>query len=53
MARPNSGRAMRPRIRVEDPGLLIRRLLGYIGRKYLIQCVVVVLCVFVSVFAMV
>ena len=46
-------RPVRPKIQVENPGALIGRLLGYIGKKYLVQCIIVVLCIFVSVFAMV
>ena len=42
-----------PRAKVENPGKLIKRLLSYICRHYLIHYIVVLLCILVSVFAMV
>ncbi len=41
------------RPKVENPGMLIRRLLSYIARNYLPHCILVLVCILVSVFAMV
>ena len=46
------GRGMRgPRPKLENPGALFKRIMGYVLRKYRIQCVLVVVCILVSVFA--
>ena len=40
-----------PRPKVENPGKLLKRLLRYIGKYYAVHLVVVVICIFLSVFA--
>lgn len=40
-----------PRPKVKNPGKLLKRLLAYIFKNYAIHCLVVVICIFVTVFA--
>ena len=40
-----------PRPKLENPGLLFRRIMGYVLKNYKIQCILVVVCILVSVFA--
>ncbi len=46
---PRGGRGPRPRI--ENPGRLLKRVLGYTLKDYWLQWIVVVICIFVTVFA--
>ena len=48
---PGPGRMRGPAPKVKNPGKLLARLLGYVTRKYLIQCIIVVICIFVGVLA--
>lgn len=45
------GRGMRGGKRVENPGKLFVRLISYVGKKYKIQCIFVVVCIAVSALA--
>ncbi len=46
------GRRMQgPRPKIKNPGKLLKRLLGYILRHYALQYAIVLVCIFVSVFA--
>lgn len=45
------GRGMRGGKRVENPGKLFVRLMSYVGKKYKIQCIFVVVCIAVSALA--
>ena len=47
------GRRMagRPRPKVENPGLLFKRIMGYVFKYYGVQIIVVLLCIVLSVFA--
>lgn len=45
------GGARGPKPKVENPGVIFKRIMGYVGRKYKYQCIVVLLCIFVSVFS--
>lgn len=57
MPGPNSGnfskgttpRGMKPK--VQNPGKIFMRLMKYVTRKYLIHCIIVLLCIFISVLA--
>lgn len=52
MAPPMRGpgsRGMKPQ--VKNPGKLFKRLLGFVFKKYPVRCIIVVLCIFVNVFA--
>ena len=40
-----------PRPKLEDPVGLFKRLMGYVMKKYALQCGIVVICILVSVFA--
>lgn len=42
---------MKPGIKVQNPGKLLLRLLGYIFKNYWLHCIVVVLCIFISTLA--
>lgn len=49
---PGPGRQMRgPKPKLENPGKLFKRLMGYVLRNYTPHVVVVVICIFVGVFA--
>lgn len=45
------GRGMRGGKRVENPGKLFVRLMSYVGKKYKVQCIFVVVCIAVSALA--
>ena len=45
------GGARGPKPKVENPGVIFKRIMGYVGRKYKFQCIAVLLCIFVSVFS--
>lgn len=47
--RGQRGRGPRPKI--ENPGKLLKRLMDYVFRKYLVHIIVVVICIFIGVFA--
>ena len=40
-----------PKPKVKNPGKLFKRLLAYIFKNYAIHCFIVVVCIFVTVFA--
>ncbi len=40
-----------PKPKIQNPGKLLMRLLRYIGKNYAIQCVIVVICIFLTVFS--
>lgn len=40
-----------PRPKIKNPGKLLKRLLAYICKNYAIHCVIVVICIFITVFA--
>ena len=40
-----------PRPKLENPGLLLKRMLGYTFKDYAVQWIVVVICIFVTVFS--
>lgn len=48
---PGAGRMRGPAPRVKNPGKLLARLLTYIMKRYLIQCTIVVICIFIGVLA--
>lgn len=49
---PGPGRQMRgPKPKLENPGKLFKRLMGYVLRNYTPHVVVVVICIFIGVFA--
>ncbi|MBO5484416.1 MAG: ABC transporter ATP-binding protein [Lachnospiraceae bacterium] len=48
---PGGRGAGRPKVKLEHPGQTIRRLMGYVGKKYGVQLVFVVICIVVSVLA--
>lgn len=50
MAGPH-GRGRGPMPKINNPGKLFGRLLKYVTQKYLIQCIFVVICIFLSVYA--
>ena len=46
------GRGMRgPRPKLENPGALFKRIMGYVLKKYRFQCIAVVVCILISVLA--
>ena len=49
MPRPRGPRGPKPKIK--NPGKLFARLMGFIFKKYLPACIIVVICIFVSVLA--
>ncbi|MCM1081835.1 MAG: ABC transporter ATP-binding protein/permease [Clostridium sp.] len=53
MAEPRGpmGRGMKGGKRVENPGKLFVRLMSYVGKKYKIHCILVVVCIIVSALA--
>lgn len=44
---PRGARGPKPKI--ENPGLIFKRIMSYVGKKYKFQCLVVLICIFVSV----
>ncbi|MGN0352809.1 MAG: ABC transporter ATP-binding protein [Roseburia sp.] len=48
---PGAPRARGPKPKVQNPGKLFSRLLGYIFKNYAIHCIIVVVLIFVSVLA--
>ena len=46
---PRGARGPRPKI--ENPGKLLKRMLGYTFKDYAIHWIIVVICIFVNVFA--
>mgnify|MGYP000090288111 FL=1 len=40
-----------PKPKIKNPGKLFARLMGFIFKKYLPACIIVVICIFVSVLA--
>ena len=47
---PRNGRGM-PRPKVENPGLLFKRIMGYVFKFYPIHMITIVVCIFVTVFS--
>lgn len=45
----NRGRNMGPRPKVDNPGKLLYRLFGYVGKRYAVLCVIVLICIITSV----
>ncbi len=45
------GRGMKGGKKVENPGKLFARIMGYVGKKYKIHCILVVICIIVSALA--
>ena len=39
-----------PKPKVENPGKLFARLMKYVGKKYKVHCVLVLVCIFVNTF---
>ena len=48
---PGPGGPRGPKPKIKNPGRLFARLMGFIFRKYLPACIIVVICIFVSVLA--
>ena len=48
---PGPGGPRGPKPKIKNPGKLFARLMGFIFRKYLPACIIVVICIFVSVLA--
>lgn len=48
---PGPRRPMGPKPKIKNPGKLFARLMGFIFKKYLPACIIVVICIFVSVLA--
>ena len=51
---PKGGRGNRmrgPRPKIDNPGKLFMRLMGYVGKKYKIQFIIVLICIVISVLA--
>lgn len=40
-----------PKPKIENPGQIIKRIFGFVSKKYLIHCIIVVVCIFLSVIA--
>lgn len=40
-----------PKPKLENPGMIFGRIMGYVGKKYKFHCIVVLLCILVSVFS--
>ncbi len=51
MAGPGRGAMGRPKPKVENPGKLFKRIMGYVFRNYKIHCIVVFVCIIISVLA--
>ena len=49
--RGGRGRAMGPRPKIENPGKILKRILGYVMQNYGIHFVIVVICILGSVLA--
>lgn len=48
---PMRGAMGRPKPKIDNPGKLFKRILGYVFRSYKLQCAVVFICIIVSVLA--
>ncbi|MDE7253268.1 MAG: ABC transporter ATP-binding protein/permease [Acetatifactor sp.] len=48
---PMRGRAMGPRPKIENPGKILKRILGYVLKNYSVHCVLVLLCIVGNVLA--
>lgn len=48
---PGPGGPQGPKPKIKNPGKLFARLMGFIFKKYLPACIIVVICIFVSVLA--
>lgn len=48
---PMRGRAMGPRPKIENPGKILKRILGYVLKNYAVHCVLVLLCIVGNVLA--
>ncbi len=48
---PGARGMRRPGIKLENPGILIKRLMGYMAKRYLAHMVIVIVCIVVSVLA--
>ena len=48
---PPHGAMGRPRPKLENPGKIFRRIMGYMLRSYTPHCILVLICILVSVFA--
>ena len=48
---PGPGRMRGPAPKVENPGKLMARIMAYVGKKYRISCIIVVICIFIGVLA--
>ena len=49
---PGSPRGPRgPKPKIQNPGKLLMRLLRYIGKNYAIHCIIVLICIFLTVFS--
>lgn len=48
---PNGRGPRGPRPKIKNPGKLLKRLLAYICKNYAVHCIIVVICIFVTVFA--
>ena len=51
MAGPMNKRQLGPKPKIENPGKLFMRVMSYVFRFYAIHCIIVVACIFISVFA--
>ena len=49
---PRGPRQGMPRPKVENPGLLFKRIMGYVFKYYPIHMIVIVICIFTTVFAL-
>lgn len=48
---PPRGAMGRPKPKIENPGKIFRRIMGYVLRSYTPHCILVLICILVSVFA--
>ena len=48
---PNARGPRGPKPKIKNPGKLLKRLLAYIFKNYAMHCIIVVICIFVTVFA--
>ncbi len=53
MGGPGRRNVGRPRAKVKNPGKLFKRVMGYVMRDYALQLFVVIICIFIGVFAQV
>ncbi|MBO5372064.1 MAG: ABC transporter ATP-binding protein [Lachnospiraceae bacterium] len=53
MAGPMGGKRIPPmgKNKIENPGKIFKRLLSYVFKKYMFACIVIVICIFISVLA--